>query len=62
MANERVLKDSDLSTLDVSDINSLVLIQWNCLAFGYHFNLDRRDILLRASDHPAVTRLTLVFL
>lgn len=59
---DRVLVNSDLSTLDMSDIYSLVLVQWDRLALGHHFHLNWRHILLWASDHPAVTRLTLVFL
>ena len=46
-----------LSSLDVPDVYSFVLIERNGLLLADHLNLHRGDVLLRPSDHPAIARL-----
>ncbi len=53
---------SDLSTLDMSDVDAFIFVKGNGLALGHHLHLNGGHILQGASDHPAVTRLTVLLL
>lgn len=47
---------SYLSTFDVSDIDALVLIQWDGLSSQHHLHSSGGDVLDGTPQHPAVPR------
>ena len=50
---------SHLSSLDVPDVDTLILVEGDGLAFGGHLHLHRRNIFQWSPDHPAVPRQSL---
>lgn len=49
---------SDLASLDVPDVDALVLVQWDGLTPQHHFHSGWGDVLHRPPQHPAVARTT----
>ena len=55
---ERRERRSDLSRLDVPDVDSFVLVQRDGVSSDQHLHGSGRDVLDRAPQHPAVSRAT----
>lgn len=51
-----LLEASHLSTFDVSDIDALVLVQWDGLSSQQHLHGSGGDVLDGTPQHPAVPR------
>jgi len=47
-------KETDLSRLDVPDVDALVLVQWDGLPPQHHVHAGGGDVLQGAAQHPAV--------